>query len=158
MPRLIGRDYYLGIDPGQNGGATVVGSRGEICTVCSFSKLTEHDLATYFIDVADLYGGASNRLVAGIERVHSMPKQGVASSFKFGMGYGFLRGLLAANCISFTEPTPQAWQKYMNCMSKGDKNVTKAAAQKKWPKWAGKITHSIADSMLIAEYVRLTTK
>jgi crossover junction endodeoxyribonuclease RuvC len=33
---------------------------------------------------------------AVVERVASMPKQGVASTFKFGQSYGAVRGVLAA--------------------------------------------------------------
>jgi hypothetical protein len=40
----------------------------------------------------------------------------------------------------------------MQCLTKGDKNVSKAAAQRLWPKL--KITHANADALLIAEYGR----
>ncbi len=81
-----------------------------------------------------------------------MPKQGVTSSFTFGKNYGFLIGLLTAIQIPFKFVTPQQWQKGMQCLTKGDKNVSKSAAQRLWPKV--KVTHAIADSMLIAEYGR----
>ena len=90
--------------------------------------------------------------VATIENVHAMPKQGVTSSFTFGKNFGFLIGLLTACCIPYKFVTPQKWQKGMQCMTKGDKNISKAAAQRLWPKI--KITHAIADSLLIAEYGR----
>ena len=44
------------------------------------------------------------------------------------------------------------WQKYLGCLTKGDKNVSKAKAQELFPDL--KITHAIADSLLIAEYGR----
>lgn len=87
-----------------------------------------------------------------IESVHSMPKQGVASSFKFGRSYGFLRGCLIASGIPFEEVTPQRWQKELGCLSKGNKNVTKARAQQLFPSL--KITHATADALLLAEYAR----
>jgi len=44
----------------------------------------------------------------------------------------------------------------MSCRTKGDKNVSKHAAQKLWPHL--KITHRDADARLIAEYGRLYVK
>lgn len=81
-----------------------------------------------------------------------MPKQGVASSFKFGRSYGFLIGLLTGLRIPYEFVTPQKWQKAMGCLTHGDKNISKAAAQRRWPneKW----THATADAGLIAEYGR----
>ena len=40
----------------------------------------------------------------------------------------------------------------MDCLTGGDKNVTKRKAQSLFP-WV-KVTHAIADSMLLAEYCR----
>jgi hypothetical protein len=81
-----------------------------------------------------------------------MPVQGVSSTFKFGVSYGFVLGLLSALRIRHELVTPQKWQRAMNCLSGGDKNVTKAAAQRLWPHW--KITHGNADALLIAEHCR----
>ena len=115
---------------------------------------TEHDIYTQMRDLTtDENGNALSGytpIVAYIEKVHAMPKQGVASTFKFGMAYGFLRGMLVALGVPFHEVTPQTWQKKMGCLSHGDKNVTKAAAQRLYPNL--KISHAIADSLLIARY------
>lgn len=137
-------DTYIGIDPGGSGAIAVIGPLGYIHTIRNSE--TEHDLS----DFLRVWG--ENNAVAVIEAVHSMPKQGVSSSFKFGASYGFLRGLLVAHCIPFETVTPQKWQKQMGCMSKGDKNVTKAAAQRLWPD--EKIVHATADAMLLAAYCR----
>lgn len=48
--------------------------------------------------------------LAAIEKVHSMPKQGVASTFKFGMGFGKIQGILAGLQIPFILVSPQAWK------------------------------------------------
>lgn len=133
----------IGIDPGASGGIAVLNP-----TVLAVHKLdgTERDARDF------LCGVNLSESFAYIERVHSMPKQGVASSFKFGQSYGFLRGLLIGLGIPFEEVTPQKWQKAMGCMSKGDKNVTKGRAQQLFP--GVKVTHAIADCLLIAEYGR----
>lgn len=89
---------------------------------------------------------------AYIEKVHSMPKQGVASSFKFGMGYGGLRMAILACDIRMIEVTPNKWQSKMGCRTGGDKNISKAKAQQLFP--GIKVTHALADGLLIAEYAR----
>ncbi len=48
-----------------------------------------------------------------VELVSSMPKQGVASSFNFGMGYGMWIGVLAALKIPYTLVKPNRWKKEM---------------------------------------------
>ena len=86
-----------------------------------------------------------------------MPKQGVSSSFKFGKGYGFLRGCLIAAGIPFEEVTPQAWQKALEIPKKSKsetkaqfKNRLKALAQQWFPDQL--VTLKTADALLIATY------
>lgn len=145
----------IGIDPGQSGGMVrIADSDGSIQETAAFSKMTDHDIAEVLAAWKD--NGLIGSGQARIESVHSMPKQGVASSFKFGRNFGFLLGLLTGLKIPYTLVTPQKWQKEMQCLTHGDKNVSKAAAQRLWPdrKW----THAIADAALIAEYGRRTAK
>lgn len=139
----------FGIDPGQSGAISAIWLSDGVPFVKSH-KLTETETdAREWMEGFELTGS-----FAVIEKVHSMPKNGVSSMFKFGQSYGFLRGLLVGLRIPFHEVTPQQWQKAMSCMSKGKKNVTKARAQQLWPNI--KFTHATADSMLIAEYGRRT--
>jgi Holliday junction resolvasome RuvABC endonuclease subunit len=144
---VIERDLFLGVDPGQSGGLAILDPSGAVVDLSPMPE-TEHDLSAY---VAEFAGRIRT---AAIEQVHSMPKQGVSSSFKFGMSYGGLRMALIAHGVRFEAVTPQAWQKALHCLSGGDKNKTKAKAQELWP--AQKITHAIADALLIAEYARRT--
>ena len=150
---------YLGIDPGVSGAASLIKSNGQppLTTTIKlehikFKDATEHEIAEWFRDVADTDSIVPS-VKAVIERVHSMPKQGVASSFKFGQSYGFLRGLLCGLSIEFYEVTPQQWQKDMKCLTRGDKNVSKAAAHRLWPRYTNQITHANADSLLLARWL-----
>jgi Holliday junction resolvasome RuvABC endonuclease subunit len=136
---------WIGIDPGASGAIAVVFSSGNVCGIKNDS--TEHELAEWIRDLA-----LSHELAAVIERVNAMPKQGVSSTFKFGKSFGFLIGLLTALQVPFEAYTPQVWQKHMRCLTKGNKNVSKAAAQRLWP--TVKITHANADALLIAEFCR----
>ena len=136
---------WLGIDPGESGGVAWVGEEPSQARAWAMPK-TERDVLELVLELAD------TTRCALIERVHAMPKQGVSSSFKFGVSYGRLRMALIACGISFEEISPAQWQVKMGCLSKGDKNVTKARAQQMFPHL--KITHAIADSLLIAEFCR----
>jgi len=46
--------------------------------------------------------------LAIVEKVHSMPGQGVSSTFKFGKGYGLVLGILGALAVPIELTTPQA--------------------------------------------------
>jgi len=142
---------YLGVDPGKSGAIAAITSNRDVLGWIKLCE-TEHDVAAWLRSISE-----RAECVAALEKVHSMPRQGVSSTFKFGMSYGFVRGLLVANRVPFTDVTPSKWQGDMKCRTKGDKNVTKSAAQQMFPKKAKKITHAVADALLIAEWSRRTT-
>lgn len=138
---------YIGVDPGKSGAiAYVFEERTHLAVGFIKASETERDLSDW------LCQRRKWNCWAYIERVNAMPGQGVSSTFKFGQSYGFLRGLLVAHQIPFEEVTPLKWQRAMGCQSRGDKNVTKARAQQLFPQV--KVTHAIADALLIAEYCR----
>jgi Holliday junction resolvasome RuvABC endonuclease subunit len=143
--------YFIGIDPGANGALVVLVNDRDSDDLFSmpFSKYTERDIVLAIDHLPH-----APKWCCFIEKVHAMPKQGVSSTFKFGRSYGVMIGILTALGIPYREVTPQTWQKAMSCLSKGDKNVTKAAAQKLFP--SVKVTHANADALLIAEYCRRT--
>lgn len=136
----------IGIDPGASGGIAVL-SEGHLATAQKLPE-TERDIYDYLeaLSWADP--------IVFLEKVHSMPKQGVSSTFKFGMNYGFLRGLIIALKYPLYDVTPQKWQAVIGCLTHGDKNVSKAKAQQLFTLL--KITHATADALLIAEYGRRT--
>lgn len=144
---------HLGIDPGASGGIAFIPDNNP-------AKAWAVKMPDTFADVWDVFHEMDHgdwidyKIHACIERVHSMPGQGVASSFKFGQGFGHLEMALTAARIPFTYVTPQKWQKEMQCLTGGDKNVSKARAQQLFPHI--KITHALADALLIAEFCRRT--
>ena len=137
--------WNIGVDPGNSGALVAVSITGRVQELRS-KDATERDVMDFLRPLAN--EGAS----AVIERVSSSPQMGVVSAFTFGRSYGFLRGALIGVRIPFVEVTPQKWQKALGCMSKGDKNVTKAKAQQLYPN--EKITHATADALLLATYCR----
>ena len=71
-----------------------------------------------------------------------------------GRGVGMLETALIASGIPFDRARAVKWQTALGCRSGGDKNVTKACAQRLFP--GKKITHEIADALLLAEYCKRT--
>jgi crossover junction endodeoxyribonuclease RuvC len=138
--------HFLGIDPGASGGAALIDEDYKVISVMKFAA-TERDISDWFLEQVP-----HPDVVAAIERVGAMPKQGVASSFKFGQSYGFLRAMLIAFGIRFEAVTPGKWQRELGCLSRGQKNVTKAKAQETFP--GVKCTHAISDALLLAMYAR----
>lgn len=139
--------FWLGVDPGKSGAAALMDAKtGEITSTIKFSE-SERDIHQWFL--------AIDMAHAMLEKVHSMPKQGVRSMFTFGQQYGFCRGMLIAHSFSFREVAPGVWQRSMGCLSGGDKKVTYRKAQELFPYL--KITHAIADACLLAEYARQTS-
>src|SRR5688572_7843585 len=115
-------NYFIGIDPGENGSASVVDRWGKPYTVplpgglsfgwhIRFSKCSEADMADWFLALAAL--AKFNRVTAALEKVRSSPQMGVASAFTFGWNYGVVRGFLFTAKIGFEEPIPQTWQKHL---------------------------------------------
>jgi len=139
---------YLGIDPGASGAIAALDPSGDVWGTIKNSETPA--------DIADWLAGQvhGKKAIGVIEKVHAMPKQGVSSTFKFGTSYGFLLGLLVANKVEFMEVTPQRWQADMGCLSGGDKNRTKKAAQSRFPHL--RITHAIADALLLSDFCRMS--
>lgn len=141
---------FIGIDPGKSGGIGCAPETGDAW--CYKMPETDVDLFYLFSELRGQY----ERVHAFLENVHSMPGQGVASSFTFGEGYGKLQMALIASAIPYDKITPQRWQKTLGCLTGGQKNISKARAQELFPHI--RVTHAIADALLIAEYGRRTHK
>lgn len=133
----------VGIDPGVSGGIALLDHK-------SLQEAVKYEMDKEAEIVELLKGYQIYIKKAYIEAVHSMPGQGVASTFKFGLNYGWWQGVLVALRIPFERVSPVRWQTEMRCRSGGDKNVTKKLAQELFPNI--KVTHAIADALLIAEY------
>lgn len=147
----------IGIDPGKSGGIAVLDvlkDGFQIATPMANSMPdTERDCYDLLKQRVDEH--CERSIVAVIEKVHAMPKQGVTSMFTFGQNYGFLRGCVIALKIPLVTVTPAAWQKALGlngkfASPKDRKNAHKARAQELFPS-VGRITHATADALLIAE-------
>lgn len=149
---------FIGIDPGKTG--SVVALRQDVdkfhSDIAGMMKLSEtpHDIADWLRGITD-----GQEAFAFIERVGPMRgrdgrKQGVSSAFTFGMNYGTVRGILVGVGVPFDDVLPVKWQSALGCLSGGDKKVTRAKAQQLFTQV--KVTHWMADGLLLAEYCRRT--
>lgn len=139
----VGR-VYIGIDPGVSGGIAGVDEEGAVVFAVKMPETT-HGLL-------QVLRHRSAGATALMEFVHATPQMGVRSAFTFGHGVGRLEASLEAAGIPYSEITPGKWQRTMGCSTGGNKNVTKAWAAKRWP--ATKVTHAIADALILAECCR----
>ena len=140
---------YIGVDPGKNGGIAFINEFGEIIQLLPFSD----------DDLIQLIKNCSSDMICTLEHVHAMPKQGVSSTFNFGMNYGFIQGVLKAYGIPYELVTPQKWKKEFSCTS--DKNTSIEVCKRLFPSVNLKATErckkdhdGIAEALLIAEYGR----
>ena len=138
----------IGIDPGANGGIAWIGRDG--VGVEPIKGMTERDIYRLLFG---LFADSIGEPHCYIEHVHSSPQMGVKSAFSFGQNYGTLRMAVIAAGIPLETVSPAKWQGDLKCRTKGDKNVTKRKAQELFPQI--KVTHAIADALLIAEWGRL---
>lgn len=151
---------YIGIDPGLDGAIAFLYSDGtaRVCNAPTgkIGKKRDYLLA----QMANLLERQINeiRQVAAVERVHSMPKQGVASSFNFGKGFGLWLGLLAGRGIPFDLVEPTRWKKVMLDGMGKEKDAARIRAQQLFPSLATELSrkkdHGRAEALLIAEYRR----
>lgn len=80
--------------------------------------------------LADIVAGSGADVVV-VERVNAFPKQGVSSSFRFGMGVGIIHGVVAALGFRLVEVAPTLWKKHFRLGP--DKEEARALAIKRFP-------------------------
>jgi len=143
----------IAIDPGASG-AIAVKWPGKPILV--YPMPDDADLAEAVHGYACACGVEGYEPVAYLEEVGGYigkPQPG-SSMFKFGSGYGFIRGVLAANRIKTVLVRPQTWQKGVSGVqsTKGPerKRALKEAAARLYPNI--KVTLTNADALLIADY------
>lgn len=144
----------IGIDPGLKGGIVVMVD-GRIAKTVKM-PVVKGDGGSWvdFGEVASILKYERPDLVA-IEKVHSMPGQGVASVFTFGLGFGGLIGVCAGAGISYALVKPTTWQK--QAFEGLDKKLGKARSlmyvRQRFPECEPIHKHDgLADAACIAEY------
>lgn len=159
---------YVGIDPGMDGALAALDDEGHVTclldtptgTVGGKRDYLVADMAKMLWQVLNLsgfkIGSGRPNVHAAVERVHSMPKQGVVSSFTFGKGFGLWIGLLAGVGIPFDLVEPTRWKKALLDGMPKEKDASRVRAQQLFPgaELNLKKHHGRGDALLIAEYRR----
>ncbi len=156
---------YIGVDPGQSGGIGVITPSGGVYHF----QLSDNEHEVW--EVFKLVKCYSEDPKAVLEKVHSMPSQGVSSSFKFGTNFGLVKMGLAASDIGYELVDPRTWQKALGIpprKKKGKKFVENPGQFKKrvrdtcrrmfpklelWKQTQG-VQLAVSDAILMAEYLR----
>ena len=143
---MEGPNLFIGIDPGKSGGICVTNGTTSICSKCPGTLADIVDITRAMLEI-------DSNPFAVIESVHSMPGQGVVSTFTFGTNYGQWLGILASLQVPYIQVTPQTWMKVYGTMPRDKtarKNHLKHLAQQRYPKIP--ITLATADAVLLAHY------
>ena len=141
----------LGIDPGLSGAVAFYFPQAPDRIVAEDMPVADRlvDCATLAARIRQMAPG-----LAIVERVASMPKQGVSSTFKFGTAYGAVIGILATLEIRTVLVTPQVWKKHFRL--DGDKEKGRALALRTFAKtpehFSRKKDQGRAEAALIALY------
>jgi crossover junction endodeoxyribonuclease RuvC len=139
------------VDPGLNGAwAALTYNGGFLGTgeIPRFSKLLN---GIAFSDILKQF----NVRQFVIEQVHSMPKQGVASSFTFGASYGLCIGVACGHGLPITYVVPQRWKHHFRLLGKR-KDFGVQRVVELMPEVASHLTlkrhHGRADAILMAKF------
>ena len=151
--------HWIGIDPGMTGGLAYILPDGKMHAVAHMPAISgEVDAVALARLLEDWTKGGGDVSVA-IEQVHSMPGQGVSSTFKFGKSFGIAIGVVQTLGLPMHRITPQTWKKQFVLTGK-DKDASRAKATELWPTWARnwkrKKDNGLTDAALIAECARRT--
>lgn len=147
-------DSFVGIDPGITGGIAEITS-GKIYALKM--PATNRDILDLLEDMSD----GCCKPFAFLESVHTMPHDSKKAATTFMKHCGALEMALVAADIPFEKVTPVVWQRSFGLLRKSKsesdtakKNRHKAKAQELFGGTGIKITHAVADALLICEWGR----
>jgi crossover junction endodeoxyribonuclease RuvC len=150
----------VGIDPGLTGAIAILDGDSltihdmpVVATKAGRRQVSPHLLRDLLEPLVPFNLGGG--LLAVVEDVHAMPKQGVSSVFSFGQSLGSILGVLAGLYVPYRLVSPQAWMSRAGVKktASGDK-VSRTRAIELFPAHANlfnlKKHHGRADAALMA--------
>lgn len=124
---MVAPRTLIAIDPGAISGAFAL-----------FQDGTPFHVGDLAVVNGQLDAAALSRLVhemrvtlAVVERVGAMPRQGVASTWKFAFACGIIHGVIAANEVPINYVAPHSWKRFYNLGK--DKEQSRARAIELFP-------------------------
>lgn len=149
---------FAGIDPGLQGAVAIVDS----------GKLLDMQLLSPMLNLGHLidYLQRHRVRVVGLEKAQAMPRQGIASTFQYGLGFGIILGQLQVACLPHRLIHPVRWTKWAHsgCKAAADaKQRSKEAVTRLFPGVSFlatpkcRVPHAgLVDAALIAAYLDAT--
>ncbi len=140
----------MAVDPGLTGAVAFYFPSPDVLTVDDMPVAAgDIDAATLAARVAQIRPDLSV-----VELVASRPGQGVASVFKFGCGFGMVRGVIAAAGVPLHLVAPSKWKRHFNLDA--EKESARALALRLWPSrsdlFGRKRDHNRAEAGLLARF------
>lgn len=155
----------LGVDPGQSGAIALLGDGIfvgfiDMPTMPRRAGGNEVDCTFLAQKLRDAgVGHAGAYVVAVLEAVSAMPKQGVTSVFRFGESFGAVKGILGALRIPTVLVPAATWKRRLNLWGV-EKDVARSMAIQRFPNAAEYLQRKKdvgrADALLIAHWAELT--
>ena len=153
---------FIGIDPGFSGAVAVLWEDGRIQLydapthkVVTSKKHTEMSPAG-MVEILKAFSFRETHAV--LEKVGTMPGQGIASSGRFMYGAGMWEGIVSALGIPYTMVRPNVWKKEMMAGLGSEKDAARLRACQLFPQAAHGLSHvkddGRAEALLLAEYGR----
>ena len=152
----------LGIDPGLTGALALFDSSTDTLLVEDVPtyRLPKGNKTKAYVDlmslarIVDVMIDGEPKPIVYIERVSSMPGQGIASSFDFGRTTGILQGVCAAHFLRIEQVMPAVWKRALSVPA--SKDGARARASQFFPKyasfWSRAKDDGRAEASLIAFY------
>ncbi len=148
----------LGCDPGIHGALALLEVDGSICRVVdavdipTIGSKAKERVNVHAVQEWILQHGPQR---AYVERGGTMPRQGVASGFKFGRAVGMLEATIALCAVPFEIVEPSVWKRVLRLKGK-DKELSRQRALELFPLaqhlLARRKDHQRAEAMLLAYY------
>lgn len=149
----------IGIDPGLTGAiAFMVSNKSNVYDLPTMAsgkgkaKVKRQIDPGSLAEIINIEIRTPGQTTAYLERMASMPGQGVQTMFSLGDTFGSIRAVLAILKIKTEIITSQSWKKYYNLSS--DKELCRAKAIELFPgaELSRKKDHNRAEALLIANY------
>ena len=155
----------IGIDPGLNGFVACVENADTVLWTAATPTISTGKKRQY--DICKMVGLIEDDLVYSfpdmviIEKQQAMPKQGVSSTFRTGVGFGLWEGIIAALGLPYRVVHPRTWQRiaHRDILGNDPKGRSIIAARRLFPNVDLRRTekcikpdHNKADAILLAWY------
>lgn len=153
----------VGIDPGLRGGVAALDAAGAVVGLWPMPVAGGEVHAAGLADLLRSLRCLDSHQDVGrvcLEKVSAMPKQGVSSTFRFGTGWGMVRGVCAALAIPVVLVPPTVWKKQVLLGLPHDKAGAVQFCASRWPTAdlvlpGCRVPHDgLADALCLADYAR----